>query len=205
MLRDARINRIFEGTNEILRLFIALNGVQGPATELREIAAALKHPLRHLGLVSGFAASRLRSRLGASGTLDPPLHPRLAGHKRYFEKHVRQLHEGARRLLETHRETVADRQQDLERLADMAVALFATAAVLARTQRLIDDRGIAACAHEVDLCDLFAADAGRRFAAARESLQSIQDETRRAIARSIRSGGGFTVPDALLDWPQRTE
>ncbi len=205
MLRDARINRIFEGTNEILRLFIALNGIQVPAGELREIAAALKHPLRHLGLVSGFAASRLRSRLGATGTLDTALHPRLEGHKRYFEKHVRQLSEGARRLLETYRDQIAERQQELERLADMAVELFATAAVLARTQRLITDRGIAACVHEVDLCDLFVADAGRRFGAARDTLQSIQDETRRAIARSIRDEGGYAVPDALLDWPQRTE
>ena len=205
MLRDARINRIFEGTNEILRLFIALNGIQGPAGELREIAAALKHPLRNLGLVSGFAASRLRSRLGATGTLDTPLHPRIEGHRRYFEKHVRQLSDGARRLLETYREQIAERQQELERLADMAVELFATAAVLARTQWLIADRGIAACAHEVDLCDLFVADAGRRFAGARDTLQSIQDETRRAIARSIRDEGGYAVPDALLDWPQRTE
>ncbi len=205
MLRDARINRIFEGTNEILRLFIALNGLQGPAAELREIAAALKHPLRHLGLASGFAASRLRSRLGASGTLETTLHPRLEGHRRYFEKHVRQLNEGARRLLEAYREQISERQQELERLANMAVELFATAAVVARTQRLIDDRGIAACGHEVDLCDLFAAEAGRRFAAAREALQSIQDETRRAVARSIRDEGGYAVPDALLDWPQRTE
>ena len=205
MLRDARINRIFEGTNEILRLFVALNGIQGPADALRDVAAALKHPLRNLGLVSGFAASRLRSRLGATGTLDVALHPRIEGHKRYFERHVRQLADGARRVLEVYREHVVDRQQEMERLADMAIALFATAAVLARTQRFIAERGIAACTHEVDLCELFVVDAGHRFRTARDALQSLQDETRRQVARSIRSGGGYAVPDALLDWPQRTE
>ena len=205
ILRDARINRIFEGTNEILRLFIALNGVQGPAGRLRELAAALTHPLRHLGMVSGFAASRLRSHLGASGTLDAVLHPRLEGHRKYLERHVGELGAATERLLEAYREHIADRQQELERLANMAVELFATAAVLARTQQLIAERGIAACTHEVDLCDLFAVEAGLRFRAARESLQSLQDETRRTVARSIREGHGYTVPDALLDWPTRPE
>ena len=50
-------------------------------------SAALRRPLRNFGLISGFAASRVRSMLGATATLDAELHPRLARHKEYFEKH----------------------------------------------------------------------------------------------------------------------
>jgi alkylation response protein AidB-like acyl-CoA dehydrogenase len=201
LLRDSRINRIFEGTNDILRLFIALNGIQGPAEKLREIAAALKHPLRNFGMVSGFAASRLRSRIGATSTLDVALHPRIEGHRRYFEKHVGELKAATDRLIAFYRAQIADRQQELERLSDMAVELFASAAVLSRTQRLILERGIDGTQHEVDLCDLFVVEAGRRFRTAREALRSAQDETRRTVARAVHARHGYGVTDALLEWP----
>lgn len=199
MLRDARINRIFEGTNEILRLFIALNGIQGPAEQLEEIGSALRRPVRNLGLISGFAASRLRSAFGATPTLDVDVHERLATHKAYLEKHVAELQTATQQIIRHYRTAIVERQQELERLSDMAIELFATACTVARTQSLIDERGTAACERELDLCDLFCVESGRRFRSVRQSLQSRQDETRRRVAQRVRSDAGYGVTDAILE------
>jgi len=197
-LRDSRINRIFEGTNEILRLFIALNGIQQPAAELKELGSALRRPLSNLGLISGFAASRIASRLGATPDVETPLHERLKTHKEHFEKHVAELKEVTERVIRTYRKEIVDRQQELERLSDMAIELFATVCVLARTQLLLEQRGEADCSRELDLCDLFVIEAGRRFRSHRQAIQSPQDEIRRAVARGVREAEGYGVTSALL-------
>ena len=202
-LRDARINRIFEGTNEILRLFIALNGVQGPAEQLKEIGSALRRPLKNLGLISGFAASRVRSALGATPTLDVELHDRLGKHKDFLEKHVADLASATQRLIREYRREIVDRQQELERVADMAIELFATTCVLSRTQSIIDTQGAERSERELDLCDLFVVESGRRFRAARVSLQSPQDSVRRAVAQRVRSDAGYSVTDAILEIDDR--
>jgi len=202
MLRDSRINRIFEGANEVLRLFIALNGVQAPAEALKQVGSALRRPLRNLGLLSGYATSRVRLRLGQTSTLDIDLHDRLKKHKEYFERHVAELGTATDRAIFRHREKIVDSQLVLERLANMAVDLFATAAVIARTQSLVDERGIEMCEREIALCDLFCVVAGQRFRANRNMLDSRAenlDDTRRSVAGAVRSAKGYFVTDAILD------
>jgi alkylation response protein AidB-like acyl-CoA dehydrogenase len=201
-LRDARINRIFEGTNEVLRLFIALNGVEGPAEHLKEVGTALRRPLRNLGLLSGYAASRVKSVLGASATLDVDLHPSLKEHKEYLEKHVAELRSAAERAIIKHRKQIIERQLVIERLANMAIEMFATSAVIARTQSFIDERGAEACAAEIAMCDLFCVESGRRFRDARNSLDAREEEVddrRREVAAAVRTAGGYFVKGALLD------
>jgi len=202
ILRDSRINRIFEGANEVLRLFIALNGVQAPAEALKEVGSALRRPLRNLGLLSGYATSRVKLRLGQTSTLDIELHERLKDHKEHFEKHVSELGSATDRVVIRHREKIVDSQLMLERLADMAIDLFATACVITRTQSLIDEQGVENCNREIALCDLFCLEAGRRFSANRRLLDSREegvDDTRRGIAGFVRDGKGYFVEDAILE------
>ncbi|MEO5579597.1 MAG: acyl-CoA dehydrogenase family protein, partial [Gemmatimonadaceae bacterium] len=200
-LRDSRINRIFEGANEVLRLFIALNGVQGPAESLKEVGTGLRKPLRNLGLLSGYAASRIRSRLGATATLDAVLHDRLRKHKEYFEKHVAELKEATDRAIKKHRGAIVERQLILERLANMAIELLATACVISRTQSLIAKNGLARTERELALCDLFCVESGRRFRTSREMLGGLSestDKTRLSVAEAVREAKGYFVEDAIL-------
>jgi acyl-CoA dehydrogenase family protein 9 len=202
LLRDSRINRIFEGANEILRLFIALNGIQGPAESLKEFGTALRKPLRNLGLLSGFATSRLRSMVGASATLDTELHPRLQDHKKFFEKHVADLKTATDKAIMRHRGEIIDRQLVLERLANMAIELLATASVISRTQSILDEKGEAASERELALCDLFCVESGLRFRANRVTLGSfaeVTDAKRRTVASDVREAGAYFVKDAILD------
>ncbi len=203
MLRDARINRIFEGANDVLRVFVALNGVQGTAERLKEIGGALRNPIDNFNLVAGYATGRVRTALGAPvDRVHVELHPRLRAHKRFLEKHVAELHAATEAAVMKHRKKLVERQFVVERLANMAIELYARAATVARTQKLLEERGAEGCAHELALTDLFCVESGRRFAQQRDLLggsNAAVDATRRAVAATVRASAGYTVPDAVLD------
>jgi acyl-CoA dehydrogenase family protein 9 len=199
ILRDSRINRIFEGANEVLRLFIALNGIQGPAEALKEVGTALRQPLRNFGLLTGFATSRIRGMLSAN--FDTKLHPRLEQHREFFEKHVKELRSSTDRAILRHRTDIVERQLVLERLANMAIEMFATACVISRTQSIIDEKGEEAAERELSLCDLFCVESGLRFRSARDTLGSLSEATdakRRTIAGDVREAAGYFVEDSIL-------
>jgi len=204
VLRDVRINRIFEGANEVLRLFIALNGVQGPAEQLKEVGAALRRPIENWGTVTGYATERIKAVFGAAtDRVEVELDPSLAEHKQYLEKHVRQLREAAERAILRYKKQIVERQLVVERLANMAIELYARGTTIARTQRLIEERGgVERCERERALCDLFCVESGRRFRVQREALDAREEEVddrRRGIAAVVRESAGYFVEDAILD------
>merc|ERR1719198_1512546 len=79
VMRDLRIFRIFEGTNDILRLFVALSGIQYAGGHLRELQKAIKNPIGNFGIVVGEVSKRAGHAVGlASGNhLAPHVHNNL--------------------------------------------------------------------------------------------------------------------------------
>jgi hypothetical protein len=143
----------------------------------------------------------VKSAVGGRETMAAEVHPRLKEHKEYFEKHVGELARAAEASVTKYRKAIVERQFVLERLANMAIDLYATACTIARTQQLVEERGVEACARELALCDLFCVEAGRRFRANRLAVDAREedvDDRRRAVATAAREGTGYFVTDAIL-------
>lgn len=205
-LRDARINRIFEGANEVLRLFVGLNGIQEPAEELRELSDALRNPIQNWQLVSEYAVERVRTALGRRDRLTVTLHASLKPHAEFVEKHVAELAAATQKLVVKHKKEILHRQLVVERLADMAIELYACLTTLSRTQRLIGECGADACSREIALTELFCVQSGRRFRALRMELEGDAGESidtlRLRVAATIRTDAGYASRDALMDAPE---
>jgi alkylation response protein AidB-like acyl-CoA dehydrogenase len=203
MYRDARITRIFEGTNEILRLFVGLSGLQAPGEQLKEVAAALREPIRQIGLLTDFAADRVRLALGGGEpALDSDVHPRLRTHFDYLVEHTRDLRVAAERALRRHGRQIPERQFIVTRLGDMAIELYVRAATLSHAQALLQARAAGATVAPpftstrqplddesvqriLRLCDLACLRSGLRFRAAREALNGSRDDLVRAVAQDV--------------------
>ena len=129
-LRDARINMIFEGTNEILRLFIALAGMQGPGEYLKQIGKALRNPIKGFGLLTGFVAGKVKDRV-----TKPELTgvcPELKLQAARFDKHAAQLAKATEKLLMRYGKNIIHKEFLLQRIANIAIHLYAMAAVISR-------------------------------------------------------------------------
>jgi alkylation response protein AidB-like acyl-CoA dehydrogenase len=132
MLRDARINQIGEGSNEVLTSFIALVGMRGPGMEFKEIYDTMLKPTREGGIGKAWSAGM--SRLGA--TVRSPDVPVRSAELRSFGNQLGRLiwrfNFAVNRSLVVYREPILDMQLVQERIAGAAMDLFASTAVLSR-------------------------------------------------------------------------
>jgi acyl-CoA dehydrogenase family protein 9 len=189
ILRDARVNLVFEGTNEILRAFIALSGMQGPGRALADVGRAMREPIKGFGLLSDFAMRRARSAFGRARVSRH--HPLLQREAAVLEQYTHDLARGVDKVLRTHGRDIAEMQYTQKRAADIAIDLYAIAACLSRTTRTIERRGEEGARRAIDFTNIFVATAERRLAQTVAAIDRNDDELRKSVASRTYADGGY--------------
>ncbi|MFL6590182.1 MAG: acyl-CoA dehydrogenase family protein [Chthoniobacterales bacterium] len=130
MLRDARINQIGEGSNEVLTSFIALVGMRGPGMEFKEIYDTMFNPSRGLGKAWTAGMNRLGAAVKVPGV--PVKSESLRAQAAQLGRLIWRFNLSVNRALIKYREPVMDMQLIQERIAGVAMEMFASACVLSR-------------------------------------------------------------------------
>lgn len=187
IVRDSRINRIFEGTNEILRLFIALTAMNDVGSQLKELAASMKgvlnDPIKGFGVLSEYARKHAHLRTGIGGTAKlQGLHPAVQAPAEAVEVETRYLAQAVDRILRKHGKNIIGKQFATKRLAEIMIDLFVLACTLSRVQASIDTNGVEKAAKEIDILQIFTREARVRMKQNFRRIDNNDDEPLKALA-----------------------
>lgn len=202
VMRDLRIFRIFEGTNDILRLFVALNGIQNAGNHLKGLQRALKNPVGNATLLLSEVSKRARRKVGLSTgvTLTNVVHPELRDSSQLVVQAIERLGGCTEDLLLEYGKKIIDEQFLLKRVADSAIDLYAMIVVLSRASRSLS-QAHGTAQHEKLLCDTWCIEASARIA---DNLTALSSSSARQVFRNMRAisaavvgNGGTVTPHPL--------
>jgi acyl-CoA dehydrogenase family protein 9 len=188
VVRDSRINRIFEGTNDILRLFIALNAMNDAGQTLRELSKSLEgvftDPMKGFGVVSEYTLRRVSMATGYNrqGTTFTKLDPSLKTVATTFEDGTRDLATASDRILRKHGRSIIEKQFATRRLADIMIDLFVLASVISRVDSSIRENGADKAKKELEIVTVFARQAERRIKTNMDEIDNNVDESIKSLA-----------------------
>jgi alkylation response protein AidB-like acyl-CoA dehydrogenase len=178
MMRDARINTIGEGANEVLKAFIALVGMRDIGEGFKTTLERLKRPATFVPALWQFGSERFR-RLARP----PAITVRSASLRPFADllgRRVARFGWAIERALVKHREEILEKQYVQERIADAAIALTTAACTLARIDHELA-QGTAGSDTKT-AAELYLRMANRRFDRALRELDHNDDTAATAAA-----------------------
>ena len=186
IVRDSRINRIFEGTNDILRLFIALTAMDDVGRHLKELSKSLQgvfeDPIKGFGVLSEYALRRAQLATGIRKSIFTKLDPRLKSHAAIFEEATKDLAIAVDRVLRKHGRNIIGKQFASKRLADAMIDLFVLACTLSRVNSALLAQGEEKARQELQILEVLSDQVRRRVRQNFDLVDRNEDESLKAVA-----------------------
>jgi hypothetical protein len=203
ILRDCRINLIFEGSSEVMHLFMAREAVDkhlevagamiDPQNGFKEKMAALP---KILGFYVGWYPPLWLRGLGTPGRYSE--FGSLAPHLRFIERSTRKLARESFHGMAIYQAKMERKQGFLFRTVDIVMELFAMSAAISRARSLTDARASEA-EQAVALADLFCRNASRKVHRAFHDLWRNDDDRKNLLTNSVMKGEFGWLEEGRLD------
>lgn len=195
IFRDSRIMTIFEGTSEILRLFIALSGMRDAGQLLRELGSAVEgifnNPIKGFGLMSDYAGRRITNLTSIGQERIVGVVPdELRDDALIFEKYTLELARMTDVLLRRHGKGIINKQIALQRAADVVIDLFVGLCVLSRVSSMDADDS-EQYRQAISIAHLFSHQAKRRMNRNLRAMLHNEDESAKSLADYIYDVEGY--------------
>lgn len=203
LLRDLRINRVFEGSTEIMHLLIAREAVDthlSVAGDLIDPEAEIATKAKAAAKAGGFYATWLPTLTVGQGQ-NPSAFVEfgpLAGHLRYVERTARKLARSTFYAMSLWQGKMELKQAFLSRIVDIGAELFAMSAVVVRARRDVDtwpERGTG----PYELADVFCRQARLRIADLFDGLWANTDDVDGKLSRRVLDDSYTWLEDGVLD------
>ncbi len=195
IVRDARINLIFEGTNEILRLYIALSGLKDAGDYFKGLKQGVSNifndPIKGFGLLSGYASKKALSFTPLGKPKLKFIPQLLASEALIMENYTLRFSRAVEEVLKRLGKKVVEEQFILKRLADIAIDLFVAHCLLSRVSSSIAQQGEQKAQQEIQIARIFMQQAKRRMNQNLRRLITNEDEVQSDLAKSILEKGGY--------------
>jgi alkylation response protein AidB-like acyl-CoA dehydrogenase len=204
LMRDYRINKIFEGSSEIMHLFMAREAVDKHlqvAGNLIDPEKDLSEKLGELPKIAAFYGAWYPSRwLGWGQWPRYSEYGAMATHLRFVERNTRRLSRQIFHGMVIYQGALQNKQAFLFRIVDIATEMFAMAAAASRAHAM-HRYGAPHAAEAAELADLFCRGARRKVTRLLRDLWANDDVRKYRVAMRILEGRHVWLEEGIMAQP----